>query len=53
LLNYNQNTLILVGYYSKKQSIIDELSNKGELNNIKLIKIIVKNYNKPDTGGNL
>ncbi|MBU3196398.1 sodium-dependent transporter [Clostridium algidicarnis] len=31
--------IILVGYYSKKQSIINELSNKGELNNIKLIKL--------------
>ena len=31
--------VILVGYHSKRQSIIDELSNKGELNNIKLIKL--------------
>lgn len=31
--------VILVGYHSKRQSIIDELSNKGKLNNIKIIKV--------------
>ena len=31
--------VILVGYHSKRQSIIYELSNKGKLNNIKIIKV--------------